>query len=786
MKTRALFHGANRHSAFARAARRASCAALHVSLAIVFFCLALPVCLIATAETPADRAKNVLILNSGDSALPASMAITEGLRKVMAADPAWDLTFFAESLDAYRFPDPDALQSFTNALQAKYAATPIDLVFALGPEALELLIARRAELFPDVPVIFCAVQRRVLNEMPPPPPDFAGTVSQFDTAGSVRLALALQPKLKRIVVVTGAAPFDKTWADDARAQLKVFEPGLVIEHWSGLPMETLLRDLGGLGKDTAVLYLSMFVDGSGNRFVTQNAGRIVAEASSVPTYGVYSTLLGQGPVGGYFDRFEDMGSMAGDLGLRVLAGADPSSIPTASDGAFAYHVDWRQLEHWGLSEARLPPGTTLHFKPPTLWEQHRALLLGTLGVVILQSLLIALLLIHRRRRQEAEQSLRESEERMALATAAASLGLWHYDVRTGEVWATEHFREILDLPPEGDLRLETILGRLHPEDQAATREAVERAIETGRPSHGRFRVPRADGSTRWIEARALLEHHPVTGQPYRLNGLIMDVTQARQTEAEAERRREQLTHMTRVSILGELSGALAHELNQPLAAILSNAQAAQKLLARNPGNLAEVEDILSDIVADDRRAGDVIRKLRSLLKRGESDLNEIDLNALIEDTLDLAHGELVRRRVQLRKDLAKDLPPVLGDAVQLQQVLLNLIINGCDSMAQTPVPQRVLTVTSTNLGNAQACVSVADQGAGISTELKTQLFEPFVTTKATGLGIGLAVSQSIVAAHGGRIWAQNSPAGGAVFSFTVPASKGLSHEQPVPESVHSG
>jgi two-component system, LuxR family, sensor kinase FixL len=228
-----------------------------------------------------------------------------------------------------------------------------------------------------------------------------------------------------------------------------------------------------------------------------------------------------------------------------------------------------------------------------------------------------------------------------------------------------------------------------------------------------------------------------------------------------------MAHLARVAMLGELSGSLAHELNQPLSAILSNAQAAQRLLARNPPELEKVTEILADIVKSDKRAGAVITRLRSLLKKEEAQHHPLDMNEVVQEVLALMNSDFLNRQVRVHAELAPELPAVTGDRVQLQQVLLNLFINGCDAMAGSRA-QRGLMVRSESISGRNVRVSVSDRGTGIPPADLERIFDPFVTTKPQGLGLGLAVCRSIVAAHDGRLWATNNPDGGATLTIELP------------------
>jgi PAS domain S-box-containing protein len=248
---------------------------------------------------------------------------------------------------------------------------------------------------------------------------------------------------------------------------------------------------------------------------------------------------------------------------------------------------------------------------------------------------------------------------------------------------------------------------------------------------------------------------------------VRDVTEQRQMEREAREQRQQLMHLTRVASLGELSGAIAHELNQPLTAILSNAQAARRFLAKDPVDLVEIREIVEDIIESDKRAGEVIRRLRAMLKKGETQLLPVDINDILEDVLDFAHGELVTHGVTVSTRLSSGLPQVNGDRVQLQQLFLNLITNACEAMSTRERSQRMLTLATTYDWDGRIGIAVTDSGWGVPPERLERLFEPFYSTKDDGLGLGLAICRTIVTAHHGRLWAENNIGGGATFRVTL-------------------
>jgi signal transduction histidine kinase len=274
------------------------------------------------------------------------------------------------------------------------------------------------------------------------------------------------------------------------------------------------------------------------------------------------------------------------------------------------------------------------------------------------------------------------------------------------------------------------------------------------------------GGTPQDTARDMQLFLTVVAVPLLLLAVVLE--EGGRVEHDAHEQRLQLTHLSRVAMLGELSGGIAHELNQPLTAILSNAQAAQHLLARREIDAAELAEILRDIIAADQRAGEVIRRLRALFKRGETEFRPLQVNELVHEVLGIVHGDLVTRGVQVATQLAPALPPVQGDRVELQQVMLNLVVNACEAMsAGAPEEQHLTVRTRHGLHGVQ--VTFLDRGPGFLPEQYEQLFQPFYTTKPQGLGLGLSISRSIVLSHGGRLWGSATPGRGASFHIFLPA-----------------
>lgn len=425
---------------------------------------------------------------------------------------------------------------------------------------------------------------------------------------------------------------------------------------------------------------------------------------------------------------------------------------------------------------------------PLLGTVHAALLIAgvvsiptTLSVLFLlvvlamayelgSGVLEAANLADRLRRNELR--LRESEQRLQLAASAGELGLWEWDLAGDAVWMTRECRALFGYTPDEPVGFQHFLTRVHREDRPALEQQVK-ALRTDAVDdlEQDFRIVLPGGGIRWVRSRGRIERS-AAGAAVRLRGVSLDVTARKQAEAEAARRRDELAHLARVSMLGELSGSLAHELNQPLSAIVSNAQAAQRFLAREPSRPENVSEILGDIVTSGKRAGAVITRLRSLMKKEEVQHQPVDLNEAVQEVVWLMRSDLLHRRVTVHTVLAPDLPAVLGDRVQLQQVLLNLVINACDAIGEQAVAREIVVRTESALdGDVQ--VSVTDSGPGIPAADLQRIFEPFRTTKPQGMGLGLAVCRTIVQAHRGRLWAANGAQAGAILHVSLPAHRAV-------------
>src|SRR5215469_10529093 len=596
--------------------------------------------LLATLQAHGAEPRRVLLLHAfGHPFSPWSDEAGTFRAELIKRSPE-QIELYEASLDTGRVRDLQGEEPFISYIHALLSGQKPDLIVPAGAPAAFFVQRHRAALFPATPLLIMGADVR---RVPP------STLSNNDTAVSVDLdlpaflsnILRLLPETKSVAVVVGNSPIDQYWTAELRRDVEPFAGRVNISWFNDLTFNEMLSRAATMPPNSAILWFVLTEDAGGVTYAQDRALEKMREVASAPIFGLGDYQLGRGIVGGPLIQSQALGQEAAEVALRILKGDKPGDINPRSVLFGAPMYDWRELRRWGISEDRLPPGSIIKFREPSLWEQYRwqIMLAGT--IMLAQTLLIAVLFQNRRRRV---------------------------------------------------------------------------------------------------------------------------------AEADAALQRQEATHLTRVSVMGELSGAIAHEINQPLTAILSNAEAALHLLTQKSPNLIEARDAISDIVHENNRATDVIVRLRNLLKKGERKPEPIDLNDLIQSTVALLHSELIARRTEVQTDLASGLPPAWGDPVQIQQVLLNLLMNAIDAMALTPTGRRITIATRAPKPETLE-VSIRDQGPGIGSNSQDSLFKPFYSSKDNGLGLGLTICSTIIQAHHGKLTLANHEGGGAVAVLSLPAQR---------------
>ena len=464
----------------------------------------------------------------------------------------------------------------------------------------------------------------------------------FDIRKTFKLIQVVLPQTKHLFVISGASLTDRKLKKIALESLRDFDGKLKIEYLSGFAIENLLEKVAQLPKNSAILFLTLFLDANRRYYIPREIMSIISEKANAPTFGIVSTYLGHGIVGGSLLSAENQGERFAKIALNILRDESIKNMEYMKDDNLPM-FDWRELKRWSIGENGLPAGSIVRYREQSIWDHHGGKIIGAILIIIAQFSALLILLSQRAKRSRAEK--------------------------------------------------------------------------------------------------------------------------------ESQRLRDELAHVSRVLSMGEFATSLAHELNQPLAAIQSYAQAAQRFLSGSPPDFDELGKSLNGVVAGNRRAKEVVQRIRMTLEKEPLERSPLKVKKLIDDVIILVNKSADEKKVLLKLDMVAGLPPIFGDRIQLQQVLLNLIINGLEAIGYAGDSSHELVVRASKDSSDNVMISVQDSGIGIDEEHMDLLFNAFFTTKVEGLGMGLSISRSIIEDHGGQLWATQNSDKGTTFSFTVPIFK---------------
>ena len=516
-----------------------------------------------------------------------------------------------------------------------------EIIMTVGGPATIFARTHRQQLFPDTPLLFAAVDQRFLRDAPLGENEAAVSVVN-DYPQLVEEILQLLPQTKQVFVVAGSGLLSRFWRRELDEGFRRFQDQLTFVWFEELSLPEILRRCASLPPDSAIFYLTFGTDAQGGAYADE---RVLAELSATangPLFGRQSVYFGSGVVGGSMLPIDNLARNTADVVVRLLNGAPPRSIDVPPQRPSQPIFDWRELQRWGIPEGRLPPGSIVRYRAPSLWQAYRGTVLSAVGVLAVQSLLIVGLLYQRRARRRAEI---ESRRNLALA-------------------------------------------------------------------------------------------------------------------ADASRRQT----------MSALTSSIAHELSQPLSSMLHNAQAGRMMITTNRATLDTVGEIFSDIESEGVQATQIIDRHRTMLRGHQLEKKPIDLHGVIHDSLALVAHDMRTRQFEATVHLSPTPCIITGDQVLLEQVLVNLVVNAMDAMAEMPPARRHITIRTEGRA-AEVVLSVIDTGTGLPAHIDGKLFAPFVTTKPQGIGIGLTIARTIVDAHGGTLEAHNNADGGATFTVTLRRSE---------------
>ena len=598
--------------------------------------------LLATATSSwADiEPKRVLMLHSFGLRFKPWTDYAQLIRSGITRRSQTPVDFHDHSLLNARLADDKADGPFVDYLHALYADKPPDLILAIGAPAANFVQRYRERIFPGSPMLFTAVEARRVQYNKLTPDDTVVAVAH-DFSASFENILRVLPHTTTVAIVNGTSPNETFWLGELRRETAQLTGRVKLKFYNDLSFEEILKDAANLPPHSAIFWHLLNVDAAGVAHEANAAFSRLSATANAPVFSYLENFFGDTTaVGGPMHSVEEGSEVAAAVAVRILNGEKAGDIKTPPTRYASPKYDWRQMERWTISEGDLPPGSTVLFKPPSVWETYRWPILAICTVLLFQGGLITLLMLERNRRQSAE-----------------------------------------------------------------------------------------------IEAR---------------------------------QRMLELAHVNRFSTAGEMAAGIAHEINQPLGAILNNTETAKILLESRSPDLKQIKEIVDDIHRDNGRATEVMRGLRSFIKKVPLEKKAIDINDPVADTLKFLAPEARSRAIVLRSKMNGAPLRISGDPIQLQQVFSNLILNGFDATWGATEVEKAVTVTTTRNGKF-AEIAVTDTGPGISQDAAKKIFDPFYSTKDHGMGMGLSIVRTIVDAHNGEIEVTNrNDANGAVFRVRLP------------------
>ena len=614
----------------------------------------------ASAAPPGDEPYRVLVLHSFRSSLPVTSDWYAGIVRGFYSEPGMQVVIDIESPDLTRFggmaaasfADKQQFNWLLDFYRKNYQGRKPHLIMSTDVPALQFLLVHGEALFPGVPIVFVDADRDFVagQELPP---NVTGVTDFLDVKGTLELIQHVQPDTQRVAVIVGSSPSDKEMERVAQQAFESFADRLEFVWLRGMPLDALIKAVNALPEQTVVLYLVQLADSTGKQYVPRSILQALSAAVKVPVYGLWDTLLEHGIVGGRLVTVEEDGYRAAKLAARVLRGEAPAGLPVLDRLSNPPIFDGVELARWNIKESRLPAGSRIRNRPASIWHDHRAEILVTAAVIVIQGIMIVALMLGRRRLRYAQDALHDENSRR------------------------------------------------------------------------------------------------------------------REAETMAARLRGRLARFSKERSLGTMATTIAHELNQPLIAIQNYAQAARRRLQADDEVAPKLSELISKIEGQAERAGAITQHVRALVNHDSSDLRPVSLCPLFQDVIRIMEPESEARGCHIVCEPVTDLPPVLADALQVQLVLVNLLQNTLHSVSACNGNEKLISVEVCELDDHEVEVSVTDRGEGVPPERVNDIFEPLYSGKAAGMGMGLAICRDIIDAHGGRIWYDPNPEGGAIFRFTL-------------------
>jgi signal transduction histidine kinase len=600
--------------------------------------------LFAAFEPAVAEPQRVLLVHSFGQDFSPWNTITPRFREELRKQSPYPIDLYEASLQAERFGESPAAEEgpFIDYLNALFPARDLRLIVAMGAPATRFVMRNRPQLFPSSPLLIASSDLRTFSDLTLTANDTACPTT-YDPAVHIDHILQLLPETSDIVVATGASPSERFWTDLFRRSLQRFSSRVTFHWFTNLSADDMMKRLAELPPRSAIYYPTVRVDARGAPQEGDSVLLRFIELGRAPIFTHVDSHFGNGIVGGPMFSSREIGHKCAEVAARILSGEAASDIKEPPVGLATPVYDWRQLQRWHISESLLPPGSTVEFRPSTVWELYRSQIIAAAAALTFLTILSGWLLIER---------------------------------------------------------------------------------------HGRWKAE--------VQAR----------------GRLLEVI-----------------HLNRSAAAGAMSASFAHELSQPLGAIAINADTAIHLFDKDVCEAGQLKEVLIDIQHANQHALKIMQHMRGLLKRNDAnELQSFDVNRVVADALRILSAEAQKRGVILNAACINEPLQVIADPIQLQQVILNLALNGMDAMMDTESAARTMVIETRSTDNARVEVAVSDTGKGIPKGQLGQVFDTFYTTKPQGTGLGLSIARHIIESFGGKIWAEHRPNGGTILRFNLPSA----------------
>ena len=712
--------------------------------------------------------------------------------KTFAAKNGAEVEVFHEYMDTLRLPDPSLQIGFYDYLKSRYAGVPLDLILATDNPALSFLLNYRDWLFGPKPVVFCGIngfRPDMLNGTE----NYSGITEAVDVVATLRVALKVWPNTKRVILFGRHSQTyyaNMTRLENAAKSIG----GISLVSLVGLRLPQVLERLRRLGREDLVLLIEPVADRHGQLVSFSYSTPLITEACPVPIFSLWDVVLGKGVVGGNVVSAGEQGRMAAEMALDILKNGVPQKAGGIVQSPNRYMFDYKQLSRFGMPLSKLPEGSIVINRPPSIWRDYRPTILTLTGILVFLGFLVLLLGLNIVRRRRAERSLQKSEELFRTLFEQAAVGICYSRLNGRLLKANDRYCRITGYS-QGQIEKMSFKQVTHPDDIESDIKSVNKLLAgEGKQYSLEKRYITQQGAVVWVNITVSLVRDDL-GRPDYLIAAVEDISDRKAAEKEKERLETQLRQAQKMEAIGTLAGGIAHDFNNILAAIRGYTE----LALSRAGQGQQVDHELSQVIEAVEKARVLVKGILSISRKTDAPYKPLDLNREVKQAAGMLE-RTIPKMIAINLKLCGQQLLTMGDAAQLQQLILNLGSNAKDAMPRggtltiqtglETLEKDVHRANAEDFAGEYARITVSDTGHGVPPEILESIFDPFFTTKETGrgTGLGLAMAYGIVKNHRGFISCDSQPGKGTAFNVYLPLTSGVAlpademwPEGPLPE-----